>query len=97
MPSAYEPCGLNQMYSQRYGTVPIVHATGGLKDTVADCTPERLADGTASGFAFTTFDARISPRRSCAPGACTREPRPGGALQRASCSSTTPGRAARDQ
>jgi starch synthase len=57
MPSAYEPCGLNQMYSQRYGTVPIVHATGGLKDTVADATPLRLAAGTASGFAFDHFDA----------------------------------------
>jgi starch synthase len=57
MPSAYEPCGLNQMYSQRYGTVPIVHATGGLKDTVVDCTPQHLADGSASGFSFTTFDA----------------------------------------
>ncbi|HSQ00029.1 MAG TPA: glycogen synthase GlgA, partial [Candidatus Dormibacteraeota bacterium] len=57
MPSAYEPCGLNQMYSQRYGTVPIVHATGGLKDTVTDVTPARLADGTASGFSFATFDA----------------------------------------
>jgi starch synthase len=57
MPSAYEPCGLNQMYSQRYGTVPIVHATGGLKDTVVDYTPERLAAGTASGFRFDRFDA----------------------------------------
>lgn len=57
MPSAYEPCGLNQMYSQRYGTVPIVHATGGLKDTVIDYTPASVANGTASGFSFTTFDA----------------------------------------
>jgi starch synthase len=57
MPSVYEPCGLNQMYSQRYGTVPIVHATGGLKDTVIDYTPARLAAGEASGFRFDTFDA----------------------------------------
>jgi starch synthase len=40
------------MYSQRYGTPPIVHRTGGLADTVVDCTPETLADGTASGFVF---------------------------------------------
>jgi len=52
MPSAYEPCGLNQMYSQRYGTVPIVHATGGIKDTVVDTTPVSLASGTATGFSF---------------------------------------------
>jgi starch synthase len=57
MPSAYEPCGLNQMYSQRYGTPPIVHATGGLRDTVADHTAARAAGGVGSGFSFTTFDA----------------------------------------
>ena len=57
MPSRFEPCGLNQMYSQRYGTPPIVHATGGLVDSVIDCTPQTLADGTATGFKFFAPDA----------------------------------------
>jgi starch synthase len=57
MPSRFEPCGLNQMYSQRYGTPPIVHATGGLVDSVIDCTPRALADGTATGFKFFAPDA----------------------------------------
>lgn len=52
MPSRFEPCGMNQMYSQRYGTVPVVHGTGGLLDSVVDCTPATLADHTASGFVF---------------------------------------------
>lgn len=52
MPSLYEPCGLNQLYSLTYGTVPIVHATGGLIDTVTDATPENLVDGSATGFVF---------------------------------------------
>ena len=52
MPSRFEPCGMNQMYSQRYGTPPIVHATGGLLDSVVDCTPQTLADATATGFMF---------------------------------------------
>jgi starch synthase len=55
MPSRYEPCGLNQLYSLRYGTVPVVHATGGLADTVVDATQERLAEGTATGFAFHSY------------------------------------------
>ncbi len=50
MPSRYEPCGLNQLYSLRYGTVPLVNPTGGLADTVVDMTPESLAAGTATGF-----------------------------------------------
>ena len=52
MPSRFEPCGLNQMYSQRYGTPPLVHATGGLVDTVVDFTPDTVAAGNATGFLF---------------------------------------------
>ena len=53
MPSLFEPCGLNQLYSLAHGTVPIVRATGGLADTVVDANPRTLADGTANGFSFT--------------------------------------------
>ena len=52
MPSRFEPCGLNQMYSQRYGTVPIVRKTGGLADTVIDALPETLGNQTATGIVF---------------------------------------------
>jgi starch synthase len=52
MPSRFEPCGLNQMYSMRYGTPPVVRATGGLADTVVDCSEATLAAGTANGFCF---------------------------------------------
>ncbi len=52
MPSRFEPCGLNQLYSLRYGTVPIVHRTGGLADTVVEATEDNLAAGTATGFTF---------------------------------------------
>jgi starch synthase len=57
MPSRFEPCGLNQMYSQRYGTPPLVHATGGLADSVTDATPSTLNDATATGFQFKVMHA----------------------------------------
>jgi starch synthase len=54
MPSSYEPCGLNQMYSLRYGTIPIVHATGGLDDSVVDIQREPLV---GNGFKFYRYEA----------------------------------------
>ena len=55
MPSRYEPSGLNQLYSLRYGTVPVVRRTGGLADSIVDVTPETLERGTANGFVFETY------------------------------------------
>jgi starch synthase len=55
MPSLFEPSGLNQLYSLKYGTVPVVRACGGLADTIVDCTPATLADGTATGFSFVPY------------------------------------------
>jgi starch synthase len=57
MPSRYEPSGLNQLYSLRYGTIPVVRKTGGLADTIVDATPEALAAGTANGFVFEGYSA----------------------------------------
>jgi starch synthase len=54
MPSRFEPCGLNQMYSLRYGTPPIVFRTGGLTDTVVDASVSALEDASATGFVFGT-------------------------------------------
>jgi starch synthase len=55
MPSRYEPCGLNQIYSLKYGTVPLVRATGGLDDTIKDYDPET---GKGTGFKFQNYSAR---------------------------------------
>lgn len=53
MPSKFEPCGLNQMYSIRYGTIPIVRATGGLADTITE-----YKAGKGNGFLFSKYDAK---------------------------------------
>ena len=55
MPSAYEPCGLNQLYSLRYGTLPVVHAVGGLRDSVIDFAEPTQTD--ATGFMFYQYTA----------------------------------------
>jgi starch synthase len=57
MPSRFEPCGLNQIYSLRYGTVPIVHNTGGLADTVIDAHTQGTECGGVSGFCFGSANA----------------------------------------
>ncbi|HEY2145344.1 MAG TPA: glycosyltransferase, partial [Steroidobacteraceae bacterium] len=54
MPSRYEPCGLNQMYSLRYGTIPIVRKTGGLADSVEHFDP---VSGLGTGCVFNDYDA----------------------------------------
>jgi starch synthase len=57
MPSRFEPCGLNQMYSLMYGTLPIVRNVGGLADSVVDVTPETIQAGTATGFVFDDYSS----------------------------------------
>lgn len=55
MPSRFEPCGLNQMYSLRYGTVPVVRRVGGLADSVVNTSSATLSDNTATGFVFDNY------------------------------------------
>ena len=61
MPSQYEPCGLNQLYSLRYGTPPLVHAVGGLVDTVSPWEPEK-SNSSATGFSFDRYNAAALDR-----------------------------------
>ncbi|MDZ4684553.1 MAG: glycogen synthase GlgA [Planctomycetaceae bacterium] len=65
MPSHYEPCGLNQMYSLLYGTVPIVRAVGGLADSVVDASEANLSNGTANGFSFHEYRGDVLFRQMC--------------------------------
>lgn len=58
MPSRYEPCGLNQLYSLKYGTIPVVRKTGGLADSITDATPEKIASGEGTGFVFEKYTSR---------------------------------------
>jgi len=64
MPSQYEPCGLPQMYAQQYGTLPIVHETGGLKDSVKGLLDESADRDTATGFLFAAFDVNHLKERT---------------------------------
>lgn len=75
MPSRFEPCGLNQIYSLRYGTVPVVHRTGGLANTVVDASPDALRAGVASGFVFDEPSPGALAEALTRALACYRSPR----------------------
>lgn len=58
MPSRTEPCGLSQMYAMLYGSIPVVHRTGGLADTVIDASTSNVANNRATGFVFASWSER---------------------------------------
>ena len=58
MPSRYEPCGLNQMISLKYGTIPIVRKTGGLADSICDATVATIRDAVGTGFVFEEYESK---------------------------------------
>ena len=81
MPSRFEPCGMNQMYSQRYGTPPVANATGGLVDTIVDDDPLAIGGARPTGFRMhsATADALVEAVSRAA--AAYREPRQWRTLQ----------------
>lgn len=81
MPSRFEPCGLNQMYSLRYGTLPVVRRTGGLADTVVDWNPD-APDPAANGFCFDHAETLAFCEAVMRALRCYREPAQWQALQR---------------
>ena len=82
VPSRYEPCGLTQLYAMGYGTLPLVHAVGGLADTVTDASLENLDDGSASGFVFHEFSSAALARALRRAFALQRRPADWAAAQR---------------
>jgi starch synthase len=71
MPSRYEPCGLGQMYSLRYGTVPIVRYTGGLSDSVKEFDEEKIE---GNGFGFKEYNSAYLLKAICKAIYCARDP-----------------------
>ena len=96
MPSRYEPCGLNQLYSLKYGTVPVVRATGGLVDTITDLDDNTLAAGRANGFSFRDYSALALSEALHAPATLTLRATSGSGWCEPACNKTGRGPIARD-